>query len=405
MLAQQLLVPVLALVGAAAAGSSDSQPTICAQPTATITNQGDAGALAACTSVSGTIVISTEAVGAIDISGPKQIQGDLVAQSNNNLTGLTSSTLESIGGTFNLFNVTDLQSLSFSQLTSVKTILWNAISPLPTLDFTQVVSKASSVTIQDTTLNDLTGIDLDSVDVFDLENNRHLMAFTTKISSITTLTIASNGEQLAVTLPNLIWAGNATFRNTSSVDFPSLQTINGTLSLDGNLFTELSAPNLTSVGTGTAGSFTLAGNKNIQNITLPVLKTIAGANNIANNSALTTISFPALQTVGGAVFFSGNFTTPKLPALKSVLGGFTVESTSQIDCSGFQSEAGPASVIEGKFVCDTTSTPAQLSGSGSSPSSTSGAKPAKSKGAAVSYGVNEAVAGLSVVGGLLQMFL
>lgn len=406
MLAQQLLLPVLALVGAAAAGSKDSQPTLCSQPTATITAAGDAG-YAACTSVSGSIVISPEVAGVVAINGPKEIKGDLIAE-NGNVTGITSSSIQSIGGTWTLTAVTQLQNLEFDELTSVQNIQWSATGGLTALNFPKTVTQASTVSIQDSQLNNLDGIDLNTVDVIDLENNRHLMEFTSQITNIATLTIASNGQQLAVMLPNLIWAGNATFRNASTVSVPSLQTVNGSLSLDGNLFSNFTANNLTSVGTN-GGSFTLLGNKNIENIALPALKTIGGANFISNNTALTSIAFQALQTVSGAIFFSGNFSTPLLPALKSVRGGFSVESTADIDCTAFKAESGPANVIEGKFTCDTTSTPAPLgstsTSSTSSPTSSSSAQPSKGKSAATSYGINEAVAGLSVIGGLFQMLL
>ena len=61
-----------------------------------------------------------------------------------------------------------------------------------------------------------------------------------------------------------------------------------------------------------------------------------------------------------------------------------MQSTAQIDCSSFDSEKG--GVIQGKYTCTTTSD-------------------AKSGLGSASYGVSEAAAGLSVVGGLLQMLL
>jgi hypothetical protein len=89
--------------------------------------------------------------------------------------------------------------------------------------------------------------------------------------------------------------------------------------------------------------------------------------------------------------------------LKTVKGGFSLESTATLDCDSFNSEKGADSVLQGPYQCKgQVSDPQPLSSgtsSGSSASSTS------SKGAAPSYGVNEAVAGLSVVGGLLQMLL
>jgi len=95
-----------------------------------------------------------------------------------------------------------------------------------------------------------------------------------------------------------------------------------------------------------------------------------------------------------------------MPKLNNVKGGFNVQSTEDIaaGCKVFQAESGIGKAIQGKFTCGTTKTPTSIgtatsSGTGGSASSTS------SKGAAVSYGINEAAAGLSVIGGLLQMLL
>ncbi len=94
--------------------------------------------------------------------------------------------------------------------------------------------------------------------------------------------------------------------------------------------------------------------------------------------------------------------SPLLPSLTNVKGGFNVQSEQQIDCSGFQSEAGSGKVIQGTFTCKTT---ADASSIGSSTSSSSSASATSSKGAAASYSFSEVAAGISVLGGLLQMLL
>lgn len=290
----------------------DSQPSACAKATATVTNAGDAGAFAQCTSVSGTIVISPDAVGTIDISGPKEIKGGLFGHNAGGLVSLTSSSIESIGGTFDLFNLTTLSTLSFDKLTTTDKILWNALPALGSLTFPEFISQASSVIIENTGLTTLDGINLDNVDLMDINNNRRLTKISTQVGSVGTLfNVASNGLDLSVDLPNLQWASNATFRNASTISIPSLAVINGTLTFDENTLKSLSAPNLTSIGNQhlNEGSFTFVGNPAVKNLTFPALKTIAGANEIANNTALTTISFPALTYVGGAIDFSGNFST------------------------------------------------------------------------------------------------
>jgi len=200
----------------------------------------------------------------------------------------------------------------------------------------------------------------------------------------------------------LITAANMTFRNCSSVSIPSLATVNGSLGFYGNYFESLAAPNLTTVGDKAgSGSLAFVANGNLANITMPKLSSVGGAAQVANNSALDAVAFPSLTTVYGAIDFSGNFSTPELPELADVKGGFNIQSTAQIECTGFDKLEG--NVIQGVYTCLTTAD--AKSGVGSSTTTGSSAKPSSSKGAAMSFGVSEAVAGLSVVGGLLQMVL
>ncbi|PBP21697.1 GPI-anchored cell wall organization protein ecm33 [Diplocarpon rosae] len=399
----QILLPTLALLSAAAAQT----PSACSGPTATINSQADVAQYTDCSTLSGSLVIGSAASGTIDISGIEEIEGNLTSMNAGNLVSLSSSSLKSIGGDFNLFNLTLLSTLQFNALTSVKTITWIALPALPTLTFGGPVSEADSVTISNTFLSTLTGINLETVGVLQIDNNNNLKQFDTQIANITDhLDINANGNQLAVTFPNLIWAANLTFRNVSSVKIPSLANVNGSLGFYGNYMESISAPNLTSIGNFATGSGSLAivANGKLANITFPVLKTVGGANQIANNTALHSIEFPALTSVGGAIDFSGNFTTPELPKLENVKGGFNIQSQQAVDCSGFESQSGgKGSVIQGTFICKTTATTTTLDGSDGS--SSSGASSTSTKNAAVSYGVADAVAGLSVIGGLLQMLL
>jgi hypothetical protein len=393
------ILPALAVIGAATAATNSA----CSSSTATINSQADATALADCTTISGSILISSSASGEIDLNGPEQIKGDLIAENAGALTTLASTSINSIGGAFTLTNLTVLSSLSFSTLTDVGSISWSALPALPQLNFPESIGMATSVLITNTFLSTLDGINLQTVDTLDINNNNRLKTFSTQVGNITTsLTIDSNGKDLEVSFPNLIWAANMTFRNISSLSIPSLAVVNGTFGLYENYMSVISAPNLTSVGSvkNGVGGLAFVANPNIQNITLPQVATVGGAFQIANNSALSTISFPLLSEVGGAIDFSGNFSTPDLPSLEDVKGGFNVQSTNDIDCSSFQSEHS-SGAIQGTFTCKTTADAKSGTGSSSSSSSSS----TTSKGAAVSYGVNDAVLGLSVVGGFLRMML
>jgi len=411
MLSQKLL-PALALLGVAAAQSS-----LCSVSTATITinSQADATAIADCTTVAGSILIGPEASGTLSLDGPDAIAGSLICKSAGGLTSLTSNSIGTIATSktgspqFNLFNLTLLTTLSFTKLQEVGDIEWSSLTALSQLTFPSFISKANSVVITDTFLSTLDGINLDQVGLLDINNNKRLQSFSTQVSTISSgLNIASNGQSLIVSFPNLIWANNMTFRNVSSVSIPSLATVNGSLILDENYFTSISAPNLTDVGMVGNGSLAFVANPQLTNITIPNIKYIGGGVQVANNSALQTISFPVLATVGGAVDLSGNFTTPNLPSLNNVVGALNIQSTAQIDCSGFNKLSG--GIVQGHENCvSATNDPSTLSPSGTVTGGGSGtggtSKPSGSKGAAVSYGVSEAVAGLSVVGGIMQMLL
>jgi len=408
MVSSKILFPALAVIGAAAGQSSR-----CAASTATftITANADATQIADCQTVAGSVYISGPGVTSqLALEGPDAISGSLIVENAGNLNTLSSSTIGQIGtaknATFRLFNLTTLSTLQFTSLTQVGVISWDSLPALPQLNFgSSSVSKANSVTIQNTFLNTLDGINLDTVGTLNINNNNRLLTFSTQIANITdSANIASNGHNLDVAFPNLIWANSLTFRDVANVSIPSLSKVNGSLFFGENSFEGVSAPNLTSVGStaSKAGSLSFDANTKLTNITLPMLKTVGGGVQVANNSALQSISFPVLTTVGGAVDLTGNFTTPELPKLDNVIGALNIQSTAQIDCDGFNKLSG--NVVQGEENCDSgKADPSGLSPSGTVTGGSS--KPSGSKGAAVSYGINEAVAGLSVVGGIMQMLL
>jgi len=401
MFAQKLLLPAFAVISVAAAQTA----SICSQATATINSQADATQYASCSTISGSVLLGPQAAGIISLDGPEQITGDLICDNAGGLTSLSSISVAAIGGTFGLNNLTLLSTLQFNELTSVKSIAFVSLPALSALTFPATVSKAQSIQVSNTFLGTLSGINLDTVATLQIDNNNHLQEFSTQVGNITSaVTINANGNDLEVSFPNLIWAANMTFRNVSSISIPSLAVVNGSLGFYGNYVSSLAAPNLTSVGSFATGLGSLAfvSNDALTNISMPLLKSVGGANQIANNTDLNAISFPALTSVGGAIDFSGNFTTPVMPGLTNVKGGFNVQSQQQIDCSGFKAEAGNGKAIQGTFNCLTT---ANVAGIGSATSSGSSSTATSSKGAAVSFGINEAAAGLSVVGGLLQMLL
>jgi len=302
-----------------------------------------------------------------------------------------------------LNNLTLLSTLSFTDLTAVGAINWAALPALPQLTFPSVITKAANVVITNTFLSTLDGINLATVGTMNINNNNRLKTFSTQVANITQLlNIDSNGRLLDVSFPNLIWAANMTFRNVSSVSLPSLAVVNGSLGFYENYFTSVAAPNLTQV---TTGGLAFVANPSLANISFPLLATIGGGDLIANNSALGAIAFPVLSDVGGAIDFSGNFTTPSMPELSNVKGNFNLQSSADIDCSGYQTLSS-SKTIQGLFTCKTTNN-VQTGTTGTSTGTASSASATSSKkSAAMYYGANtQAVFGLSFIGGLLQMLL
>jgi len=402
MFCQKLLLPAFAVLSLAAAESA----SICAQPTATINSQADASQFASCQTISGSLVVGPAAAGTLDISGPSTIQGDLSVANAGGLTSLTSSTIGQITGVFGLNNLTLLSTLRFDELTSVGSISWVGLAALDTFQMTATLSEAKSVDIENTFLSSLDTLNLVTVASFTAANNNRLKTISTQLGNVTTaLNIASNGNDLVCEFPNLIYAVNATFRNVSSVSLPSLSTVNGSFGFYGNLVTSVQTPNLTTVGNFATGQGSLAfvANSGLSNISMPLLKSVGGGFQIANNTNLVNISFPTLSQVGGAIDFSGNFSTPSMPDITNVKGGFNMQSTSQIDCT-FYNNLSSQKVIQGKYDCISATSDAK-SGLGSATTTAGSASASSTKGAAASFGISEAAAGLSVVGGILQMLL
>lgn len=222
------------------------------------------------------------------------------------MTSLSGDSLAIIGDSFSLTSMTILSTLNFPALVNVQTIEWTALPALQGLSFTQGVQQASVVSIQNTQLDTLDGINLQTVDQMIIANNPYLNDINMQLGNVTqSLILEANGRNVTADFPNMIWAYNVTFRNVSQVSIPSLASVNGSMGFFANFFSSVAAPNLTTVG----GTLSFVSNADMTNMSFPELKTVSGGLQVANNTVIKTIDFPALQTVGGALDFYGNFTT------------------------------------------------------------------------------------------------
>jgi len=402
----KILLPALVAIG-----SVSAQTQTCTVSTTTINSQADATGLAGCKTVKGSVLIGPRAGASIDISGPSQITGDLQILDNRVLESFKSNDLTIVGGSFTMLNVTRLSSLSLPSLTRVKSLQWITINALDTASIGPPgLTEAESVEISDTFLSSLDGIDLTSVTNMNINNNRRLVEFTTKLESLSNvLNIKSNGQDLVVSMPQLKWIANMTIANVSSISFPQLGTVNGSARFDFNTFTSFSAPNLTQI----KSEVSFIGNAFLTNVSLPKLTFVGGGLLLANNSALGQVDgFPALKTIGGAVKMFGSFKAAELPALNDVKGAFNVSSTEDIkeSCDKFKTLApqnqGGNGKIQGKFECIPLNEKAKDetidgNGSGSGSGSGSGTK----KDAASGLSLNTALLALGGLVGLAQALL
>lgn len=279
----------------------------CSSSTFTITAATDA-AIASCTTVTGDIVISTDAGTTVDLGSVAKIEGSLTADSLA-LISLTAGSLKSISDTFTLNNLTALSTLSLTALTSVGTIAWTTLPALSELTFTAGVETATNITISDTHLSTLAGLSdsLQTVGLLDLNNNGRLQTVDLALTSLTdNLILQANGQNLAVSLASLAWAKELTIANTTTFTAPALQVVNGSARFDSNYFTELSLPNFTKTETG---DVSFINNADMTSLNLPVLKDVGGGLTIVNNTAFQNLTLPVLADVGGAVDCGGNFST------------------------------------------------------------------------------------------------
>lgn len=388
------LLPVLAAASTAYAQCSASATT-------TIQNSGDATALASCRTFSGSIAIATDTTDSIALGGIEKITGDLVVKNNSQIPSLSADRLTEIGKAFILDGVQGLNSLSFPSLRTVDTIRWNAFGPnLQSLGFDRQVTKAATVDIQNTQLQSLDGINVETLETLYLANNRYIANISMQLGNVTKgVTLEANNPEVTVEFPNLIWAFNLTFRNCSKISLPSLESLNGSLGLYGNVIEDFIAPNLTKVGAALA----IVSNTELTNISFPLLETVNADLQVANNTKLSKVNnFPELKTIGGAFDFNGNFTEVSTPALNDVKGAFNLQSTGDVSkpCDEFYKPLKSKGKIQGKYVC--VGEVEKPAGQGSTPTST-GSNPKKT-GAASSLNVPSAAA-MGLMGLVAALFL
>ncbi|KAI1200374.1 GPI-anchored cell wall organization protein ecm33 [Nemania serpens] len=376
-----------------------------------INNQADATQASQCQSISHDVVFDVRAGKDIDLSGQlTEIEGSLIVKNNGLLQSLQSSSLKTIGGDFQLNNVTSLYSLVFPALKEVGTIDWTTLSSLQEPTFgTPGITKAKSVLVADTGVLNLDGINVQALTDMNINNNRRLAKFSTSIKTLSNaLYVNANALNMTMEMPNLEWIANMTIANVSTFSVPSLKAVNGSIRFDSNYFTHFLAPNLTNIQDG---DLSFVSNPQLQNISIPLLKRVGGGVTIANNTVLTKIDgLDSLEDVGGAIKMRGSFDSIELPNLDNVVGTAEFVSTDDIQKSCDTLEKLSGSIIQGKVTTcegnnalannDTSDAGGDGSGSG-----TGNGKGDDGNAASLASASMSTVVTLAALGGLVAAFL
>ncbi|RFU75994.1 cell wall [Trichoderma arundinaceum] len=360
----KLLSAVLAAgaVGVVSAATTCTKDIKVTQPTPII----------ACDVVDADITIDESVAGDLSIEGPKTLKGNLIINNATQLISISSSTITTIEGNFELDSLELLSSVNMQSLKTLNKLSMVKLPQLSTLTFgTSGVTKASSIQVTDTFLSDLSGLNINSVDTLTITNNNKLTSFDSDLVNITTLlSVTSNGNNMEINMTKLETAAEIQLSNVKSFVVPRLKKITQSLKFDTNPeLVTFSAKNISTIG----DSVTFINNKKLTNVSFPLLTSV-GDLTIQNNTALGAVEgFPKLQTVAGGVILRGNFDSVELPSLKDVKGGVTVYSTTDISAfCGYFNNAKSKKVIQGQESCKSNVKAANEGGSDGDSSTSNG---------------------------------
>ncbi|KEY71981.1 hypothetical protein S7711_00001 [Stachybotrys chartarum IBT 7711] len=360
-----------------------------------------------CEVVRGDITVDESVAGELNINGPEEIRGNLIVNNVTGLISLSSSTISSINGRFELQDLTLLSNLQFSSLRSVEDLVLARLAQLGSLTFgTTGVTRASTIRISDTHISDLSGLRIATVDSLQIDNNDRLVLFSSDLVNITdTLQIIANGnDNMTVEMNQLETAAEIQISNVANFEVPALTEVSASLKFENNpQLSSFSAPNLTEI----AESLTFNNNRELRNISFPVL-TSSGDLTVENNANLIALEgFPELTRIEGGVRLAGNFESVEIPELSLVTGGVNVTSSTDIEefCEFFD-DAKSRGDIRGEEECTSEDPDAigeEADGGSGSGSGSDDDDDEDAEDAAGIVGVNMAVLTVAVLAGLTQL--
>lgn len=222
------------------------------------------------------------------------------------LTSLAAPDLTIIGKNLELISCILLADLNMTELTVVGDMNFEALPNLGHLYFDSGVRAAGGISITNTGL-----VNLDGLEITSASNGISITANTAltdislnSLTNTSSLIIQANSNKLAVNLPNLVAIQNLTVTNTTSLSIPSLYHLTGQLQISDSWITNFST------GPVQAGAdIIFMDNALLSNISMPDLTSLSGDLIITRNSVLKEITgFSSLANVQGTVDVTGNYT-------------------------------------------------------------------------------------------------
>lgn len=375
--------------------ATPSVASACSFKDFTATDNGGISSVAACPTAVGDVNIEGSSVDSIDLTGVRQVYGDLYINGTK-ATVLNAPDLQLVSGKFTLARSTNLATANLAQLTTVGTLLFDSLPALEKTGLTSGITSAESITISNTALHSLDGINVYKLKVFDVNNNHAIESIDSALQTVTDqLQVEYNAEKVEVVLDRLSSANNVVLSEISSLSVSNLTSINGSLAISKNTFDSFEFKELTSIGK----SLSIKDNDDLEEFDFPKLKSVGGALDIQNNEKLKSFAyFDKLETIGGSVNIDGDFDNGTFPKLNKVAGGFNLSTTGDLSCDTFTKLNSKGDIKGDKFYCRGASSTVSSSssksgnsngqstssGSGSS-SESSGSSSSTSKGAAAGF--------------------
>ncbi|KAL1618520.1 protoplasts-secreted [Diplodia seriata] len=333
------------LAGSAAASSG------CSAPDGGVLTLGvdDVLDISSCKTFEGSIAISEETWGSISLDGIEEITGSLIVDSAETLTYFSADSLSSIGG-LELSNAPLFTGFDLPSLNKIESLSLSSLPLLWEVDFGSTIEECSTVEVRDTYLTSLELEVLEPEKII-IEENDFLWSVSVASTSVDEISIGGNTNAVDISFPQLESAKQVTISNATGLSFPSLTSIEESITITDSWLETFDFSTLETIG----GSLEISGVWDLESLSLSSLKSVGGDLKISD-CGFSSLAFEALESVEGDLSFDlASLEEFTFESLTSVGGSWDVagSSSASLSCSDYKH------VVKGDdFSCGTSDEPA-----------------------------------------------